>query len=805
MGENILKGQEHNFNKSKAEDVNTFGDDYNYDSIMHYARNTYSVNELFKDTIKPLKPHQQIGQREHLSNGDISQTKKLYNCANCGRTYQQHSNTITSPNYYNASAIQVPAQCEWSITRSYSEKILLNIEMEIIETPNCAVDFLEVYDGHYQGSPLLGRYCGSNPIPPIKSTGHRVFLMYSASNKHTRGLAITYTSVCGGNLTMDNWRHVIESPNYPRDYTANQNCIWRITVPHNHQIALKFHTFNVEKHPRCLHDFVEVRNGNTARSDLLGRFCGNNLPPLLTTTTNQMFIRFKSDDSGKHGGFSASYVQQMDECQLKQHDCQHNCINTWEGYRCSCRFGFQLNADQKSCSAVDCGGVLRSKNGQFSSPSYPELYPANKVCIWKIITSASHRITLNFTHFDLEGSNIIQEDCAYDSVAIDSIVMKPKPNEDRSKRLGVFCSNRLPPVITSDTNTLRIKFKTDRTIQKSGFFVKFTSSIDHCAINNGGCSHKCQNIANSFQCFCSAGYILHANQKDCIPGQCKFDVTTPNGIITSENYPKNYAKNMDCLWHFTTTPGHRVLLEFLDFHTESQPDCSNDYVRIYIEVDQITRQLNSNFLKSDTLTLGRLCGEQLPAAIRSPADGMFMTFITDDSVQKKGFKIRHSTICGGHFNAYSMPKVIFSHARFGGKNYENDIDCDWIIQAKIPGQRVYLKFVLFDVEDEQACRNDFVDIYDGDNDRDESMYGRFCGKYLPREIISMRRSILIRFRTDSTVRRKGFAIEYSTPNSTMMAEFRNGAEHFQRLEEMPVLGRGVEDDDNSDIIRDHDY
>lgn len=809
MEENILKGQEHNFNKSNTNDVNSLGEAYDYDSIMHYARNTYSTNEHFKETIVPLKPHHRIGQRDHLSKGDIIQTNKLYNCARCSRTYQQHSNTITSPNYHNETSIQLPELCEWSITRSHSEKIVINItEMQIFDSPNCAVDFLEIYDGHYHGSPLLGRFCGTNhTMPLIKSSGHRIFVMYAASNKQTRGFAMSYTSICGGNLTTLNDHNIIETPNYPRDYAANQDCVWRLTVPHDYQIALKFHTFNVEKHARCLHDFVEVRDGNTARSQLIGRFCGNNLPPLLTTTTNHMYIRFKSDDSGMHTGFAATYVQQIDECQLKKHDCQHNCINTVEGYRCSCRFGYELDVDAKSCSPVDCGGIIRAANGHISTPSFPHLYPANKVCIWKLITNASHRITLNFTHFDLEGSNIVQDDCTYDSVTIDSIVSKSTENgNNKSKRLGVFCSNMLPPVITSDTNILRIKFKTDGTVQKTGFLVKFTSSIDHCAINNGNCSHKCQNTADTYRCQCSAGHILHANQKDCIPGRCKFDISAPIGIVTSENYPNNYAKNSDCLWHFTTTPGHRILLQFLDFHTEFQPDCSNDFVRIYIEVDRITRLLNSQFLKSDTLTLNRLCGERMqPGVVRSPADGMFMHFISDDSVQKKGFRARHSTICGGHFDAYAVNKFIFSHVRFGGKDYENGIDCDWIIQAKIPGQRVYLKFVVFDVEDEQACRNDFVDIYDGDNDRDGLMYGRFCGKYLPKEIISMGRSILLRFRTDSTVRRKGFNVMYSIANSTMMADFKEGAKRFQRLQEMPIIGRGFGDDDNSDIIEDIDY
>lgn len=35
-------GQEYNFNKLTADEVNSLGENYDFDSIMHYARNTFS-------------------------------------------------------------------------------------------------------------------------------------------------------------------------------------------------------------------------------------------------------------------------------------------------------------------------------------------------------------------------------------------------------------------------------------------------------------------------------------------------------------------------------------------------------------------------------------------------------------------------------------------------------------------------------------------------------------------------------------------------------------------------------------------
>ncbi|OQR74359.1 tolloid protein 1-like [Tropilaelaps mercedesae] len=52
IDKNIMQGQEYNFNKLTEEDVNSLGLPYDFDSIMHYARNTFSKHTNL-DTILP--------------------------------------------------------------------------------------------------------------------------------------------------------------------------------------------------------------------------------------------------------------------------------------------------------------------------------------------------------------------------------------------------------------------------------------------------------------------------------------------------------------------------------------------------------------------------------------------------------------------------------------------------------------------------------------------------------------------------------------------------------------------------------
>lgn len=63
----------------------------------------------------------------------------------------------------------------------------------------------------------------------------------------------------------------------------------------------------------------------------------------------------------------------------------------------------------------DCGETFTFLTGSFSSPNYPDNYPNNRDCIFKIIVDVNMQIMLNFTNFELEGS---PPSCRFDFVEI---------------------------------------------------------------------------------------------------------------------------------------------------------------------------------------------------------------------------------------------------------------------------------------------------------------------------------------------------------------------------------------------------
>ena len=71
-----------------------------------------------------------------------------------------------------------------------------------------------------------------------------------------------------------------------------------------------------------------------------------------------------------------------------------------------------------------------------------------------------------------------------------------------------------------------------------------------------------------------------------------------------------------------------VRLHFVGFDLESHPSCRYDSVKVY------DGRSNTSPLK------GTYCGSSMPADITSSGSAMFVSFTSDSSVTKAGFRIR---------------------------------------------------------------------------------------------------------------------------------------------------------------------
>uniref|UniRef100_A0A672KXU9 Metalloendopeptidase n=1 Tax=Sinocyclocheilus grahami TaxID=75366 RepID=A0A672KXU9_SINGR len=661
--ENIQPGQEYNFIKMEPDDVNSLGEVYDFDSIMHYARNTFSSLS-------------RCGFDSGL-------------CTGCGESLQDSTGNFSSPGFPNGYAAYL--HCIWRISVTPGEKILLNFtSVDLYRSRLCWYDHVEIRDGYWRNAPLKARFCGDQLPEAIVSTDSRLWIEFrSSSNWVGKGFSAVYEAICGGEVRRDSGQ--IESPNYPDDYRPNKVCMWKIIVPQGFHVGLIFQSFEIEKHDNCAYDYLELRDGDSENSPLLGRFCGYEKPDNIKSSSNQLWMKFVSDGSVNKAGFSANFFKEIDECSRPDNGhCEQRCVNTLGSYHCACDPGYELTPDRRSCTAA-CGGFISKLNSSFTSPGWPQEYPPNKNCVWQLIAPVQYRITLLFDVFEIEGNDV----CKYDYVEVHSSLSTD------AKLHGKFCGTEKPEAITSQLNSMRVEFKSDNTVSKRGFKAQFFSDMDECSRENGGCQHECVNTYGSYSCECHSGFVLHSNKHDCKEVGCDQAISSVSGIITSPNWPDKYPSKKACTWTLSTTPGHHIKLvsaltttwrymmaqmqvflslrspecgsslkaeiktndlyshaQFGDnnypgasdcqwvisaekgygveliFHTfeiEEEADCGYDYVELFDGTD----------VKAPRL--GRYCGSGPPEEIYSAGDAIVIKFHSDDTINKKGFQVRYTS------------------------------------------------------------------------------------------------------------------------------------------------------------------
>ncbi|CAL8321576.1 unnamed protein product [Lota lota] len=737
--DNIQSGQEYNFLKMEPAEVDSLGEEYDFDSIMHYARNTFSRG-MFLDTIVPrydvtgVRPP--IGQRTRLSQGDIAQARKLYKCTLCGDSLQDSSGNLSSPGFPSGYAAY--ANCVWRISVTPGEKIVLNFTaMDLFRSPLCRYDHVEVRDGFWKKAPLKGRFCGDTLPETIVSTDSRLWIEFRSSRDWLgKGFSAVYKAICGGDVRKDTGQ--IQSPNYPDDYQSNKDCVWIITVAQEFHVGLSFQSFEIENHDSCSYDYLDVRDGGSASSPMLGHFCGRDKPADIQSSSNQLWITFVSDGSVNKAGFSASFFKETDECSAPDRGgCEQRCLNTLGSYTCACDPGYELVSDGRRCDTA-CGGFITELNGSLSTPGWPKEYPPNKNCVWQLVAPAQYCITLVFDAFETEGNHV----CKYDYVEVSSGL---SPADSRLH--GRFCGSDTPETITSQLNNLRVEFRSDNTVSKTGFQARFFSDKDECSHENGGCQHECVNTFGSYICRCRSGFVLHENKHDCKEAGCDQVVTGLTGILSSPDWPDTYPSQKACTWSLATVPGHRIKIAFNELDMEAHLECVYDHLQIHDGED------------GRAPSLGRFCGAKKPPPVISSGNQMFLRFYSDNSVQKRGFELSYSTECGGPLRAEVQTRDLYSHARFGD-NYPPGADCQWVVWAE-KGYGVEVVFLLFETEEEADCGYDYVELYDG-ADLNAPRLGRYCGTGPPEDVNSAGDAIVLLFHSDDSVNKKGFHLRYSS-------------------------------------------
>ena len=242
---------------------------------------------------------------------------------------------------------------------------------------------------------------------------------------------VRVTASCPG--TYDGKKHEITSPNYPSRYSNSEDCNWLLEAPEPQRIELKVNSLALERHGRCSYDYLIAYDGiNSNVGSIGGKRCsGNSGSSTLVSSSNTMYLRFKSDSSNTYSGFSISY----------------KAMETSNGISLS----------------GSCPNTYDIQASEITSPNYPSGYGNHEDCNWNLEAPRGKRIELKIIDVSMEPSL---------KCRIDSLEVFNGNREDQDNSIRRVCGND-SGVIMSTSNQVYLRFRTDDRDTDRGFKISF--------------------------------------------------------------------------------------------------------------------------------------------------------------------------------------------------------------------------------------------------------------------------------------------------------------------------------------------
>ncbi|CAL8324121.1 unnamed protein product [Gadus morhua 'NCC'] len=204
--------------------------------------------------------------------------------------------------------------CTWTIHAPPGYSILLEFHhLDLENDSRCLFDRLTVAVGTHGP---VGIYCGRVPLGPVLlNNSQSATLSFSSDvSKTGSGFVIHHRAVMGhlppvfksyGMVVVVDDQSIVQSPNYPDDYSNNFTFTWVIYAPQGHVVKLDFTDFDLEESDGCLYDSLVVL-GDVAGVDRLAVLCGPRVPPSALSYDRVMVLKLTTDATLTHRGFRAS-------------------------------------------------------------------------------------------------------------------------------------------------------------------------------------------------------------------------------------------------------------------------------------------------------------------------------------------------------------------------------------------------------------------------------------------------------------------------------------------------------------------
>ncbi|CAG2107294.1 unnamed protein product, partial [Medioppia subpectinata] len=693
----------------------------------------------------------------------------------CGGDFiNKQTGQITSPNY--PYGYPHDTECLWHIRAPFGFAIELTIQVFDLESGNgCTFDYMNVYGGPDQTSPLLLNQCHRiQDQKVVTSMGRSMTIKFKSDSSVTgRGFTAMFrvkSGSCSGRYTTET--ATITSPNFPNaPFDALDDCEFVVEVNGLHDIELTVEDLDIPSDVNCTQSYLAIYDGLSTEDPTIARICGTGVPAtnIYRSTGNKVYIRMKANGQRTGKGFKLSYK-------------------------------------------TKCGGrkVLNSNEmGELTSPNYPLHSVVNIACHWILIASKpEEHITLTFTRIDIRES----QNCN-DYVEVRDGDSGAGMDLAASPLIGKYCGDRIPAPITSQGNALYI------TNSFGIFRATYATSTSFCGgdITSQEGIFQSPDYPNSYplesECiwiiraapgnrvtfnfisfnleeseYCNTDYVelreqessgpllgrycgrqvpalnftsthilwvkFRSDQSGTAPGfQASYaldhgiDLTGNSGQIASPGYPHD-IRPQDSVFSWTiTVPQYKYIsITFTELALQTTYTECSSYVSLLDGIGESAPEL------------GRYCGYNIPDAVSSNGNAMTVNFVMTTGMPGKFFLLWNAVnetvalslrkpvvtpvgntsfdIILNKNSTYRLtspgyPNVHGSSGYISTDDVTNEIKCEWIIKAR-HDRTIQLTFESLNIADNGNCQYSYILLKNGGRKRSPPLGGgRYCGQTIP--------------------------------------------------------------------------
>lgn len=313
---------------------------YYYDAGLEYQKIGKFCN---RNSIKEVRGRGRIVLYLNGYNlGNLPKFSIEYSHEKCGGNITNPKELQIISNKKNPSIIE-ELDCIWYIIAPQNKIISIKFKyLNINDNYNCYTDYISIYSTNITNDEnLKAKLCGDLTKEHVHlkiNNNNGILVRKSDDSIDEKGFIalIDFIDNCDQTIYLTEQNSTYRLTRFAGSYTNKLDCDYLFKSPQDYNIKIEFHQFNLSSckddnnnndDDDCKCDYIEIRDGDTSLSELIGQYCGQRIPPSHISILHQLFIKFVTDDALTSTGFDATIHLVKTDCGIQINEIEEKVNN----------------------------------------------------------------------------------------------------------------------------------------------------------------------------------------------------------------------------------------------------------------------------------------------------------------------------------------------------------------------------------------------------------------------------------------------------------------------------------------------